>query len=149
MISWQALGSGLAGALTLTAVHETARRQWADAPRMDVLGMRVIARSLEALRQEPPSDGRLHDLALVGDIVLNSLYYSLVGLGRPQGAWLRGTLLGLAAGVGAVVLPRPLGLDEAPSNRTVATQVMTVGWYLIGGLAAAAACGLLAGEGDQ
>ena len=149
MTSWQALGSGLAGALTLTAVHETARRQRADAPRMDVLGIRAIVRSMEALGQEPPSASRLHDLALVGDILSNSLYYSLVGLGRREGAWLRGMLLGLAAGVGAVVLPSPLGLGAAPSNRTAATQVMTVGWYLIGGLAAAAACSLLASEGDR
>jgi hypothetical protein len=116
---------------------------------MDVLGMRAIARSMEALGQEPPPACRLHDLALVGDIVANSLYYSLVGVGRPEGAWLRGTLLGLAAGVGAVVLPRSLGLGAAPSKRTAATQAMTVGWYLFGGLAAAAAGRLLADEAQR
>lgn len=147
MKSWQALGSGFAGALTLTAVHETARHQLAEAPRMDVLGMRAIARATEAMGQEPPSDSQLHDLALAGDIVSNSLYYSLIGLGSPERAWLRGTILGLAAGVGALVLPRPLGLGEGPSNRTTATQVMTIGWYLLGGLAAAAAYRLLAEKG--
>jgi hypothetical protein len=44
--------------------------------------------------------------------------------------------LGLAAGLGAVFLPGPLGLGSAPSNRTTQTQAMTVGWYLLGGLAA-------------
>ncbi len=46
--------------------------------------------------------------------------------------------LGLAAGAGALVLPKPLGLGEAPKSRRPATRIMTVAWYLIGGLAAAA-----------
>jgi hypothetical protein len=45
----------------------------------------------------------------------------------------------MLAGVGAVVLPGPLGLGRQPTNRARATQVMTVLWYLAGGLAAAAA----------
>lgn len=146
MTSLQALGSGLAGALTLTAVHETARRELPNAPRMDVLGMRAIARSLMAMGQEPPADGKLHDLALVGDVVSNSLYYSLVGLGPREGVWVRGAALGLAAGIGAVVLPKPLGLGNAPSNRTGQTTAMTIGWYLLGGLAAAAAYSLMADD---
>ena len=75
-------------------------------------------------------------MTLAGDIVSNAAYYSLTGSGK--NAWLRGGLLGLAAGVGGVVLPGPLGLGTAPSNRTTKTQVMTVAWYLLGGLAAAA-----------
>jgi hypothetical protein len=81
----------------------------------------------------------LHGWALAGDLALNSLYYSLVGVGDREGAFQRGVLLGLAAGVGAVALPGPLGLGTGPSARTPATQAMTVAWYLVGGLAAAAA----------
>ncbi len=40
------LGSGLAGALALTAVHETARQVIPHAPRMDVIGRRGIDRPL-------------------------------------------------------------------------------------------------------
>ena len=32
-----------------------------------------------------------------------------------------------------------MGLGEAPSNRTPQTKLMTVAWYLVGGLAAAGA----------
>ena len=42
MAGLTAIGSGLAGALALTAVHETARQQVATAPRMDMLGMQAI-----------------------------------------------------------------------------------------------------------
>ena len=145
MTGLQAIGSGVAGAMALTAVHETARKTLEDAPRMDVLASRAIAGSLQALGQQPPSDERLYEAAMVGDIVSNSLYYSLVGLGSPAGAVKRGALLGLAAGLGAVVLPPLMGLGHGPS-RTRATEAMTVGWYLLGGVVAGLAYQLTADE---
>jgi hypothetical protein len=141
----RALASGLVGAVALTAIHETARRITPDAPRMDVLGMRAVAKSMRAFDQEPPVP--LHEITLAGDIVSNSLYYSLVAVGDARTALLRGAALGAAAGLGAVFLPEPLGLGEQPS-RGAATQAMTVAWYLAGGLAAGAAYQLL-GEADE
>src|SRR5579871_2455117 len=126
----QALGGGLAGACALTLLHETTRRVVPDAPRMDVLGERALASGLRGAGMDVPSRGRLHKMALGGDVVANSLYYSLAGLCGPESAPVCGALLGLAAGVGAVALPGPMGLGAAPSNRTTATQAMTVGLYL-------------------
>lgn len=131
-----ALESGLAGACTLTLVHEAARRILPHAPRLDILGMRALSHSLPVGKH--PAPARLHAYALVGDLIANTLYYSLVGAGNKKSSVLRGTLLGGAMGVGAVVLPPLLGLGRRPSARTPATQAMTVGWYVIGGLAAAA-----------
>jgi hypothetical protein len=131
-----ALGGGLAGALSLTLLHEAARRVLPSAPRLDVLGMRALAKSLRALEQPVPDHNRLHTVALVGDLLSNTVYYSLVGAGEGANARRRGVLVGLAAGIGAVVLPGPLGLGRGPSRRTVATQMMTIGWYLAGGLVA-------------
>ncbi|MBK0404348.1 hypothetical protein I5M27_15225 [Adhaeribacter sp. BT258] len=131
------LAGGLAGACALTLVHETMRRLHPDAPRMDLLGMRAIAQTMRAANAEPPAEEKLFGITMVGDIVANALYYSLVGSNR--NAWLRGSLLGLAGGLGGVVLPGPMGLGTAPSGRTTQTKVMTVAWYFLGGLAAAAA----------
>lgn len=128
--------AGLAGACAVTLVHETMRRVDPDAPRMDVLGMRALAKIMRAADTEPPTEDKLFGLTMAGDIVSNGLYYSLTGSGKK--AWLRGSLLGLAAGIGGVVLPGPLGLGTAPSSRTTKTKVMTVAWYFLGGLAAAA-----------
>lgn len=75
----KALGSGLVGACALTLIHETARRYIRDAPRMDVVGMRAIAKTMRAVDVEPPTP--LHEAAIVGDIVSNSLFYSLIGAG--------------------------------------------------------------------
>lgn len=140
----QALGSGVAGACALTVIHQTAKRVTDKAPRADILGMRAIARTVRRAGGEPPTDDRLFWWSLLGDMVSNSLYYSLAGVGNENKAWMRGGLLGLGAGVGAVALPGPLGLGTRPTNRTRATQLMTVAWYLVGGLAAAATARCLA-----
>ncbi len=142
----RALGSGLAGACALTLIHEAARRTFSDAPRMDVLGMRAMARSYNAVGAPTPTEDELFNRTLVGDIAANSLYYSMVALGDRKHAWLCGAALGLVAGIGAVALPGPLGLGEGPSARTTATQAMTIAWYLAGGLAAAATYECLAGD---
>lgn len=134
----QALASGLAGATALTLLHETARHLRPDiAPRMDVLGMRALRKLLGKAAAPQPDHDTLFNLTMTGDLLSNGLYFSLVGRGKK--AWRRGALLGLAAGVGGVVLPGPLGLGEAPSNRTPETKLLTVAWYLVGGLAAAGA----------
>ncbi|GAB3920148.1 hypothetical protein GCM10028804_13840 [Larkinella terrae] len=135
----ESLGSGLIGAGVLTALHETARHLIDEAPRADLLGMRAIQKVMEKTDAEPPDDRELHTWALGGDLVSNALYYSLIGLTKPRHALLAGAALGLAAGAGAVGLPGPLGLGTEPTRRTTATAAMTVGWYLIGGLAAAGA----------
>jgi hypothetical protein len=142
----KALGSGLVGACALTLIHETARRYFDDAPRMDVVGMRAIARTLRAVDVNPPIP--LHEAALVGDIVSNSIYYGLVGVGDSEDALRNGALLGLAAGLGAVFLPEPLGLGRQPARNSTETNLMTVAWYLLGGLAAGAAYRALASDDD-
>lgn len=131
------LAAGFAGAIALTALHETARRlRPADAPRMDVLGERGL-RKLLGLADLPQPDGdTAYTATMLGDIVSNGLYYSLVGSGKHS--LRRGLLLGAAAGVGGVVLPGPLGLGDGPSNRTPQTKAMTVAWYTVGGLVAGA-----------
>ena len=140
----KALGSGLVGAFALTLVHETARRYIDDAPRMDVVGMRAITKTLRAVDVEPPVP--LHEAALVGDIAANSLYYGLVGLGEPGDGLRNGAALGLAAGLAAVYLPEPLGLGRQPAKNSLETNVLTVAFYLLGGIAAGAAYQALASD---
>lgn len=140
----QALVSGTAGAIALNILHETARRTIPHAPRMDVIGMRALAQSLRGVDQDVPPQDELFTWTLVGDILSNALYYSLVGLGSKDGIWFRGAALGAAAGVGGAFLPPVLGLGHQPDEETPVTQAMTVAWYLVGGLAAAAVARKLA-----
>ena len=146
----EAIGSGAAGAAALTVLHETARRSRVpNAPRADVLGMRALAKAHRAVDGEPPDDDTLFRWAMAGDLVANSLYYSLVGLAGKRWAWPAGAALGLGAGLGAVLLPGPLGLGRGPSGRTWQTKAMTVAWYLAGGLAAACTATWLSRDEDD
>ena len=65
----QSLGSGLAGASVLTAIHETVRQFSDEAPRADILGMRAIKKILHKADAEVPADDELHNWALGGDIL--------------------------------------------------------------------------------
>lgn len=130
--------SGVAGAVAVTAVHQVARRLTDNAPRMDVLGVRALTRGAHMADIPVPGPATLQTAALAGDIVCNSAYYSLAT------TWTRGIVLGLAAGVGALVLPQRLGLGAPPKSDRLPNKVMTVAWYLFGGLAAAATATRLA-----
>jgi len=133
-----AIEGGATGALALTLIHETVRKLDPKAPRMDLLGMNAISKLLKSMGQDTPEKNKLFIWAMVGDLISNSLYYSLAGLGSKKNVLQRGILLGLGAGLGAVLLPKPLELNEAPTNRTTKTKALTIGLYLIGGIVAAA-----------
>ncbi len=138
MAKWRAFASGLAGSVVLTVLHETARLIVPHAPRMDVIGMRAIARPMREMDQEPPPGDQLYSLAMAGDLLGNAAYYSLVAFGDRERVGRRGFLLGTAAGAGAALLPPVLGLGRQPGARFPLTHLLTVAWYLAGGLTAAA-----------
>ena len=90
------LAAGLTGAVALTLLHEIVRHlRPADAPRMDVLGMRGLRKLLNKADAPQPDDAAAYALTMAGDVLSNGLYYSLVGSGRHT--MRRGLLLGLAA----------------------------------------------------
>ena len=124
-----AIGGGLAGACAATLLHETVKRIVPEAPRMDLLGMNAITK-----RSKTKNQKKLFVWALAGDILINSLYYSLAGVGKEKNIWVKSSLLGLTAGISAVVLPGPLGLNEKYSNKTMSTKLMTVGLYVAGAI---------------
>jgi hypothetical protein len=130
--------AGLAGALALTALHEGVRRLRRDAPRMDVVAARAIRRASRAAGTTTPGGRRLYALTLAGDVVSNALYYAAALALAPRSPWSAGSAAGLLAGIGGLALPRRLGLGDPPRSWRPTTQAMTIAWYLIGGLAAAA-----------
>lgn len=131
-----ALLSGAAGAAFLTVVHESVRQFAPTAPRVDILGRRLIKRAFHQTGNPAPASGTEYALALTGDLLSNTLYYSLVGLGDPETANVRGRLLGVGAGLAALTLPERLNLPEEPVSRHLSTKLMTVAWYTLGGMVA-------------
>lgn len=138
MTTGQALASGLAGAVAVNFLHELARQVLPHAPRMEVIGMRALAKLARAADQPVPPRDQLYWLALAADILSNGLYYSLVAADDGDSVARRGVGLGLAAGVGGAILPAPLGLGRQPGARWPQTQLLTVAWYTAGGMVAAA-----------
>ena len=78
-------------------------------------------------------------MALIGALISNSIFYGLVGLGKPKTAWLNGGALGLAMGIGAVTLRGTLGVGGDTTACTPMAKAGTIAWYVLGGLLAALA----------
>jgi hypothetical protein len=142
----RSLACGLAGALTLTAFHEGARKMTRSAPRMDRVGREGVARLFRGAGRDVPSKAALHKMALFGDVAGNAMYYARVAQGPVDDAWRRGALLGASAGLAAVAVPKAMNLEPGAPGRKPGTALMTVAWYTLGGLAAAAAYRLFGGR---
>ena len=132
---------GLAGAISLTAVHETVRQFVPQAPRVDLTGIRALRQLMNKADIPLPGLSTQKQMALGGDLVSNATYYSLAGT-----SYTRGILLGLAAGIGGVILPGKMGLGDAPTSRSTTTQLLTVGYYTFGAIVATAVNRALSGK---
>ncbi|HEY0656062.1 MAG TPA: hypothetical protein VGD65_23165 [Chryseosolibacter sp.] len=138
---------GLAGAGALTLVNETVKRVDKDAPRLDLLGMNAAAKIMKGSSLKTPQFAQhLFPAALAGDLVSNTLYFAMAQGETKSKTLMRGALLGLGAGVAAVTLAKPLGIDGQPKAQPVKTNTMTIAYYLLGGLVAAAMINLIAKE---
>ncbi len=127
---------GLTGAMALSALHEAVRQIDQGAPRFDLVGEEGVNKMLEKTGSEPLSGGALHNAALVGDLISNALYYSMIGR-KKKHLLFNGVLYGTIAGVGAVSLTRKMGLDAGHLTKTRRAKYMTVGYYVFGGLVTA------------
>jgi hypothetical protein len=139
---------GLAGAGALTLVNETAKRVDKDAPRLDLLGMNAAAKIVKGTTFKTPQFAeKLFPAALAGDLVSNTLYFAMAQGETKSKTLVRGAMLGLGAGVAAVTLAKPLGIEAGqPKAEPAKTNAMTIAYYVLGGLVAAAMINLIAKE---
>jgi presenilin-like A22 family membrane protease len=131
-----ALTGGLAGACALTLLHQKLKKTDPKAPHVDELGMEAVTKGLTAADVQLPKGEKLYNLTLAGDIIANTMYYSLAGIGNKRSTGRRATFLGLMAGIGALYLPKQMGLSEEHTTRTTQTELQTMGLYTFGGLVA-------------
>ncbi len=130
------LVGGLVGAAILNIVHQAVAQFSEDAPRVDKVGEEALSKGLDKIGIQPPQGEKLFLTTLAADVISNAVYYSLIGTVRRKNIIELGLASGLLAGVGALTLTKPMGLDDKPITRTTKTKCMTVAWYTIGGLAA-------------
>jgi hypothetical protein len=131
------LAGGAIGAVALTALHELARRRVTTAPRMDLMGMRALRRMAPQFREPQVASRELRLAALLGDLVCNSLYYAAIPGPTRRATWARAAALGVAAGLGALLLPERMGLGPPPHGDRLSNQAMTIAWYTAGAAATA------------
>lgn len=143
------IAGGLAGACALTLFHQILKNVSPEAPRMDLMGKQAVRKGLDKVSAPLPDDKSLMQIALVGDIISNTIYYSLGVAGKKKYIMPKGALAGIAAGMGAVFLPKSLGLDPAYSSRTLTTKALTTGLYLLGGLVASTVAKKLEGKSKK
>ncbi|RYE20917.1 MAG: hypothetical protein EOP42_26685 [Sphingobacteriaceae bacterium] len=132
-----ALAGGLTGAVTLNLIHELYRQIDSDAPKIHLIGEEALVKMLKAVNLPVPStEKELYTWTLTGDILSNTIYYSVIGAGQKKNLIRNGLLAGFAAGLGAVFMPEKMGLNDAPTTRTTETKLLSVLWYTLGGLTA-------------
>jgi len=126
---------GLAGAISITLIHEITRKLYAGAPRLDLLGEQAAQKVMKKTtgNEQPKED--LYGPALAGDLIANALYYGLAASGTKHPIKSAG-LLGFSAGLGAITLPSKMGLREEFVSGTLQKKLITVGLYTLGGIIA-------------
>lgn len=137
------LAGGLAGAVTVTIIHEVLRKTTNYAPRLDETGKKLVNKILDKSGRAPLTEKQAYGSSLVGELLANTIYFSLAG-GQMKHAFRTGSLLGLTAGLGAVSLPEKMGLNgngahngsHTHSNKS--KKWITIGLYLAGGIVSAA-----------
>jgi hypothetical protein len=137
------LAGGLAGAVTVTIIHEVLRNTTRHSPRLDETGKKITNKILERSGRAPLSEKQAYRTSLAGELLANAIYFSLAG-SQMKHAFRTGSILGLTAGLGAVSLPPKMGLNGNGAHNGSHThgnkskKWMTIGLYLAGGLVSAA-----------
>jgi len=128
--------AGLGGAVMLTILNESLKHVNGDMPRIELVGEEAVQKTAAYFGIEVNDEKTLYGASLIGDLVSNTAYFSMIG-GEGKELWIKAASAGILAGIGAVNLPSKLGLDDEPVAKKVTTQAWTVGYYLIGALTTA------------
>lgn len=131
------IAGGFAGACVVTLLNQVIKKYDKGAPRIDLLGQEVAAEAHHALDSNLPSQQTLYKQALAGDLLSNTIYFSIAGANdkHPE---VQGGMQGVLAGLSAVYAP---GLSNAlnakHTGETDKKKILTTAYYFIGGIVAA------------
>ena len=128
--------AGLGGALTLTLMQELLKRTDSNAPRLDLLGKQATSKLLKKAGKTGLSEKQVYATSLAGDLLFNTMYFSLAGI-KSKKAAATGGLLGTGMGMAAIMLPKLLHLNANYSGGNNKRKYMTMGMYIAGGLVTA------------
>lgn len=118
--------AGLGGAIALNLLHEIVRNNFDNVPEVNKVGEEALNKSLETVDMKITEKDQLYAATLAGDVISNGIYYATTATSGFN------LVSGVAAGVGAVMLPEKMGLDDSPVAGSTQKKLMTVGYYLFG-----------------
>ena len=78
------LAGGLAGAVALNLIHETAKRFIKKAPRIDKVGEQAVTKTIHAVGCNAPTGNALFGTTLVADLARNAAYFAMIGKDRKR-----------------------------------------------------------------
>ena len=118
--------AGLGGAIALNIVHEIIRKNFDNVPEVNKVGEEALNKALGKVDRKITDKDELYAATLAGDVISNGFYYAATATSGFN------IVSGVAAGLGAVILPQKMGLDDAPVAETSQKKIMTIGYYLFG-----------------
>lgn len=119
--------AGFGGAIALNILHETIRKNFDNVPHINELGEEALLKVTENTSINITGEKNLYAATLVGDIVSNGLYYATTATNHNIAS-------GLLAGIGAIALPKKMGLNDEPVAENNKKKAMTIGYYVFGAL---------------
>lgn len=130
------LFAGLCGSVALNILHETLKNK-RDTPRIDFLGEQALQKTVRYFGGNITDRDDLYKTTLAGDLISNTIYYSWIAAGKRSAIWPKAIAMGLVAGIGAITLPEPMGLNPKSVAKTDKIKAMTIGYYLFGAVVTA------------
>lgn len=118
--------AGLGGAIALNIVHEIIRKNFDNVPEVNKVGEEALNKALTTIDMKITDKDQLYGATLAGDVLSNGIYYAATATTGFD------MVSGVAAGLGAVLLPKKMGLDDSPVAESNQKKIMTVGYYLFG-----------------
>ena len=126
--------AGFAGAAAMNILHESLKYKSNKTPRIDLLGEQALNKGLGFFGEHIDDEKALYKATLISDLISNTVYYSLIGSGKQKFIWAKVFFFGLSAGIGAITLPKPMGLDPEPVTSNDSRKALTIGYYLFGAI---------------
>lgn len=126
---WKRVIAGIGGAVALNMLHGVVKRNFDDVPDFNEVEEEAIDKSLGKMNLQVRDHDRLYNATTTGDILTNAAYYAFT-------PFKMSSVIGALGGLGAIVLPKKLGLDNTPIAGTDKKKMITVGYYVFGALVA-------------
>ncbi|WP_288243896.1 hypothetical protein [uncultured Chryseobacterium sp.] len=120
--------AGLGGAVALSLLHEAIRKNFDNVPEINKVGEEALNKALDKVDAKVTNHDQLYAATLAGDVIGNGMYYAATATTGFNVA------SGVMMGLGAVVLPEKLGLNNTPVAGSTQKKVMTVAYYLFGAI---------------